>query len=114
MPDSVSFDLKQLIRVCMNDPDLKKEIEAAVSDGPLPVRTPIANVADGEQTFSAMLKSSRDKSPGDAGFIVRDNFGWISGRLSEIVKTEHDASTISAEQMAEKLGITVDQLKSRG
>jgi hypothetical protein len=28
----------------------------------------------------------------------------VSGRLTEIVTTDHDASTISAEQMAEKLG----------
>jgi transcription antitermination factor NusA-like protein len=111
MPDSVSFDLKQLIRVCLNDPDLKTEIENAIAEGPLPVRTPIVHVKDGEQTSQAMLKVSREKAPGDAGFLVRDNLGWVSGRLVEIVKTDHDASTISAEQMAEKMGITVDLLK---
>ena len=110
MPHSVSFDLKQLIRVCLNDPDLKKEVEEALAEGPLPVRTPIANVADGDETFQSVLKSSREKSPGDAGFILRDNLGWVSGRLTEIVKTDHDASTISAEQVAEKLGITVELL----
>jgi len=112
MPDSVSFDLKQLIRVCLNDPDLKSEIESALAEGPLPVRTPVVNVSDGEQSFQAMLKANREKSPGEAGFLVRDNLGWASGRLTEIIKTDHDASTISAEQMAEKLGVTVDQLKS--
>lgn len=113
MPHSVSFDLKQLIRVCLNDPDLKKEVEDALAEGPLPVRTPVAHVAEDETTFQSMLKSSRDKSPGDAGFILRDNLGWVSGRLTEIIKTEHDASTISAEQVAEKLGITVELLGGR-
>lgn len=111
MPDSVSFDLKQLVRVCLNDPDLKKDIEAALAEGALPVRSPIANVADGEQSFQAMLKTNRAKSPGDAGFVARDSLGWLSARLTEVIKTEHDASTISAEQAAGKLGITVDQLK---
>jgi hypothetical protein len=113
MPDSVSFDLKQLVRVCLNDPDLRVEILAALEEGPLPVRTPVAHVADGTQTFSAMLKSDRNKNPGDSTFIVRDGLGWVSGRLSEIVTTEHDASTISAEQMAEKLGTTVQGLADK-
>ena len=113
MPDSVSFDLKQLIRVCLNDPDLKAEVDAALTEGPLPVRTPIAHVSEGEQTFQSMLKSNREKSPGEAGFLVRDNLGWISGRLTEVITTDHDASTISAEQMAEKLGVSLDQLKGK-
>ncbi|HTL33269.1 MAG TPA: hypothetical protein VL326_09100 [Kofleriaceae bacterium] len=113
MPDSVSFDLKQLIRVCLNDSDLKAEIESALAEGPLPVRTPVVNVSDGEQTYQSMLKTNRDKSPSDAGFIVRDSLGWVAGRLTEIIKTDHDASTISAEHMAEKLGLTVDKLKGR-
>lgn len=113
MPDSVSFDLKQLVRVCLNDPDLRAEIFAAIDAGPLPVRTPVVHVAEGEQTFNAMLKSDRNKSPGDPGFLVRDTLGWVSGRLSEIIKTEHDASTISAEQMAEKLGTTIEGLAEK-
>lgn len=113
MPDSVSFDLKQLVRVCLNDPDLRGEIFAAIDAGPLPVRTPVVHVADGEQTFSAILKSDRNKNPGDPSFILRDNLGWVTGRLSEIVTTEHDASTISAEQMAEKLGTTVAGLAEK-
>ena len=107
MPNSVSFDLKQLIRVCLNDPDLEKEVKDALAEGALPVRTPIANVSDGDQTFQSMLKSSREKSPGEAGFILRDNLGWVSGRLTEIIKTEHDASTMSAEEMAKKLGTSL-------
>jgi hypothetical protein len=113
VPHSVSFDLKQLIRVCLNDPDLEKEVKEALAEGPLPVRTPIANVSEDDETFQSVLKSSRDKSPGDAGFILRDNLGWVSGRLSEIIKTDHDASTISAEQVAEKLGITVELLRPK-
>ncbi len=110
MPDSVSFDLKQLVRVCLNDPDLRGDILAAIEQGPLPVRTPVVHVANGEQTFQAILKSDRNKNPGDPTFILRDGLGWVSGRLTEIVTADHDASTISAEQMAEKLGVRVGEL----
>jgi hypothetical protein len=113
MPDSVSFDLKQLVRVCLNDPDLRGEIFAAIDQGPLPIRTPVVHVKDGEQTFQAMLKSDRNKNPGDQSFIVKDGLGWVSGRLTEIVTTDHDASTISAEQMAEKLGVGVGELADK-
>jgi hypothetical protein len=111
MPDSVSFDLKQLVRVCLNDPDLKKEVEAALAEGALPVRTPIAHLGEGDKTYQSIVKTIREKSPGEAGFVARDNLGWVSARLSEIVQTDHQAKTISAEQMAAKLGLTVDDLK---
>ena len=107
MPDSVSFDLKQLVRVCLNDPDLRAEVFAAIDQGPLPVRTPCVHVTDGEQTFQATLKSDRNKSPDEPGFISRDALGWVSGRLTEIITTEHDASTMSAEEMAKKLGTSL-------
>src|SRR4051812_33484413 len=113
MPDSVSFDLKQLVRVCLNDPDLRGEIFAAIDQGPLPVRTPVVHVTEGEQTFQAMLKTDRNKNPGEPSFILRDGLGWITGRLTEIITTEHDASTISAEQMAEKLGTSVANLADK-
>jgi hypothetical protein len=75
--------------------------------------TPVVHVADGEQSFQAMLVSDRNRNPGEPSFIVRDNLGWVSGRLSEVVETEHDASTLSAEQMAEKLGTTVAGLADK-
>lgn len=109
MPDSVSFDLKQLVRVCLNDPDLRGEIAAAMEAGPLPVRTPVVHVLDEGKTYEAMLRSDRNKNPGDPSFIVRDGLGWVSGRLTEIIQTEHDASTISAEQMAERLGMSPEE-----
>ena len=113
MPDQVSFDLKQLVRVCLNDPDLRAEIFAGIDEGPLPVRTPIANVTEGAQVFSAMVRSNREKAPGDSGFLVRDNLGWLTARLTEVVQTAPDASTISAEQMASQLGISTDDLKDK-
>ena len=113
MPDQLSFDLKQLVRVCLNDPDLRAEIFAGIDEGPLPVRTPIANVTDGDQVYSAMVRTRREKSPGDAGFLVLDNVGWLSARLSEVVATAPDASTMSAEQMAEKLGMTAEEMKEK-
>jgi len=104
MPDIVSFDLRQLIRVCLNDPDLRAEVFAAIDQGPIPVRTACAHVAEGEQTFQATLRTDRNKQPGEAGFIARDGLGWISGRLAEVIKTEHDASTVTAEEVAKRLG----------
>jgi hypothetical protein len=103
MPDSFSFDIKHLVRVCLNDPDLRADIFAAIDEGPMPVRTPCAHVTDGDRTYSGMLKSDREKAPGDPGFLVRDNLGWLSGRLSEVVKAEADQSTITADEMANRL-----------
>ncbi len=113
MPEQLSFDLKQLVRVCLNDPDLRAEIFAGIDEGPLPVRTPIANVTEGEQVFSALVRTSREKGPGESGFLVRDGLGWLAARLSEVITTAPDASTMSADQMASQLGITADELKNK-
>ena len=85
----------------------------AIDEGPLPVRTPIANVRDGEATFSALVRSNREKNPGDEGFIIRDQLGWLAAKLTEVVTTAPDASTMSAEQMAAQLGMTAQDLKDK-
>lgn len=113
MPDQLAFDLKQLVRVCLNDPDLRAEIFSAIDEGPLPARTPIATVKDGDQSYSAMLRVNRDKSPGDPGFVIRDNLGWLAGRLSEVVASAPDASTMSADQVAASMGISPEALKNK-
>jgi len=113
MPDQLSFDLKQLIRICLNDPDLRGEIFAAIDAGPLPVRTPIASVKDGEAMFSAVVRVNREKAPGDDGFIMRDGLGWLTARLTEVVSSTHDASTMSADQVATQMGISTDELKKK-
>ena len=113
MPDQLSFDLKQLIRICLNDPDLRGEIFAGIDAGPLPVRTPIATVKDGEQTYAAVVRVDREKAPGDDGFIVRDGLGWLSARLSEVVHSSPDASTMSADQVATQMGISTEDLKTK-
>jgi len=113
MPDLVSFDLKQLVRVCLNDPDLRAEVFAAIDEGPLPLRTPCANVRDGDAVWSGILRNDREKSPGDAGFIPRDSLGWITARLTEVIKTAHDASTMSADQVASQLGIAPGDLLNK-
>jgi hypothetical protein len=113
MPDQLSFDLKQLVRVCLNDPELRAEIFAAIDAGPLPVRTPVASVKDGDQTYSAIVRVDREKAPGDDGFVARDNMGWLTARLSEVVTTAPDASTMSAEQVAAQMGMTAAELKDK-
>ena len=118
MPELFTFDLKQLVRVCLNDPDLRAEVMSALDEGPLPVRTPCAHVTEADRVWGAMLRSDRDKAPGDRGFLVRDGLGWVAGRLTEILKTAHDASTMSAEKVAEQLGMSpaelAEKLKPRG
>ena len=113
MPEQLTFDLKQLVRVCLNDPDLRAEIFAGIDEGPLPVRTPIANVTEGEQVFSALVRTSREKAPGEGGFLIRDNLGWLAARLSEVITTAPDASTMSADQMAAQMGMSIDDLKGK-
>jgi hypothetical protein len=113
MPDQLSFDLKQLVRVCLNDPELRADIVAAIEAGPLPVRTPIANVKDGDQVFAAVLRSNREKSPGDDGFLPRDGLGMMTARLTEVLASGPDASTISAADMARQIGISPDELKDK-
>ncbi len=113
MPDQLAFDLKQLVRVCLNDPELRAEIFSGIDEGPLPVRTPVATVKDGEHSFAAVLRVDREKSPGESGFLIRDNLGWLTGRLSEVVASAPDASTMSADQVAASMGISPDELKHK-
>jgi hypothetical protein len=113
MPDQLTFDLKQLVRVCLNDPELRAEIFAGIDAGPLPVRTPVATVKDGDQSFSAIVRVDREKSPGDEGFVVRDGLGWLTAKLSEVVSAAPDASTMSADHMASQLGISSADLKDK-
>jgi hypothetical protein len=110
MPDMVTFDMKQLVRACMTDPSLRAEIEAALRDEPLPIRTAVANVNEGNQVFAARLRTNSEKSPGDPGFVLRDTLGWVTARLTEIVQTEPDASTISADSMADRLRLNKPKL----
>jgi hypothetical protein len=113
MPDHVTFDLKQLVRVCLNDPELRAEIFAGIDAGPLPVRTPIATVTEGAQSYSAIVRADREKNPGDEGFIIRDGLGWLSAKLTEVVVAAHDASTMSAEHVAAQMGISAADLKDK-
>ncbi|HEY0252885.1 MAG TPA: hypothetical protein VGC41_15220 [Kofleriaceae bacterium] len=110
MPEQLSFDLNQLVRVCLNDPDLRAEIFAAIDSGPLPVRTPVATVKHEAQTFSAILKVDREKAPGEDGFVSRDGLGWLTAKLSEVMSSAPDASTMSADQVASQMGITTAEL----
>jgi hypothetical protein len=96
MPDQLSFDLKQLVRVCLNDPDLRAEIFAGIDAGPLPVRTAIATVKEGDTTFSAVIRVDRQKAPNDEGFIVRDGLGWLTARLTEVDQSSPEAPTVSS------------------
>jgi hypothetical protein len=103
MPDVLSFDLKQLVRVCLNDPELRAEVMSAIEEGAMPMRTPCASLRDGAAVYSAIVRSDREKQPGDAGFIPRDAVGWVTARLTEVVTASHDAATMSADQLAQQL-----------
>lgn len=56
--------------------------------------------SDGERVYAAIVCTDREKAPGDAGFIQRDTLGWVAGRMSEIVTSVADASTLSADQIS--------------
>lgn len=110
MPDVVTFDLKQLVRVCLNDPELRAEVFRALDEGPLPVRTPFVTVKDLDGVWAGTVRIDREKSPGDDGFIGRDALGWITARLGEVLTTNAEASTMSAEQITSQLGILAGEL----
>lgn len=99
----VTFDVKQLVRVLLNDPGLRAEIQAALEAEPLPIRTACMNVVDETRVFAAVVNTDRDKAPGEAGFVPRDSVGWVSARLAEIITSLAEAPTLSADKMAEQM-----------
>jgi hypothetical protein len=113
MPDSFEFDLKTLVRVCLNDPTAREEVEAALAEGAAPVRESFVKVKEDDRIFVARLRTDRDKEPGTAGFLPRERGGWIAAVLTEAIASEHDASTMSQEQYAKQLGISVEELAER-
>lgn len=113
MPNSFEFDLKSLIRVCLNDPSARAEIEGALAEGPLAVREATVQVREGAKLFVARVKTDREKAPGDGGFLVRDDKGRFVGVLTEVVISDHDARTMSQDELAKKLGISVAELADR-
>jgi hypothetical protein len=112
MPETFDLDIQTFVRVCLNDPSVRDDITAALAAGPLPVRDPLFLVKHGETTFAARVRTDRNKSPGEAGFLARAN-GRLGGGLSEAMTTDHEASTMSADQLAKSLGITVAELEER-
>jgi hypothetical protein len=113
MPERVRFDLKQLVRVCLNDPEVRDQVTAALAEGPLPVRTPVLTVEDGDRRFAAVLRTDRERGPGEDGFLPRDPDGCLTGQLKEAVVSGPEAATMSAQQMATQLGISVEELMAR-
>ncbi len=113
MPETFDFDLESLVRVCLNDPGARAQVERALAAGPLPVREPTVQVREGAKLYVARLKTDREKSPGDDGFLARDTRGRFTGVLTEVVISDHDASTMSQDELAKKLGISVAELADR-
>jgi hypothetical protein len=107
------FDLPALVRIALNDPTSRAQIEAALEAGPLAVREPAIQVREGDKLFVARVKTDRDKNPGDEGFLVRNEHGWFYGALTEVVISDHDAKTMSQTELARKLGISIEELASR-
>lgn len=108
MPESLVFDIKLLVRLCLNDPDLRATIEAALEAGPCPIRTACVHVAEGGKVYYNIVRTDRDKAPGEPGFIARDELGWVKTRLAEVVATEHDAPTMTADRLAQLLATKPD------
>jgi hypothetical protein len=110
MPSGFSIDLKQLVRVLLNDPTARAEIEAALAEGPAPVRTSVAQHVELDAPWDVFMRTDRERSPGEAGFLARDAEGRFVAMMREAMQSEPDAKTISAANMAENLGISVDEL----
>jgi hypothetical protein len=100
---TLHIDLDVFIRACLNDPDLRARIVDALDGPPAPVLAPFAYVGTGATRLGATLKTNRTGTPGVHGFVPCDAVGWIACRLEEVIAAEHDASTISAEQLAARL-----------
>jgi hypothetical protein len=107
------IDLKQLVQVCLNDPDAEDMIRAALAEGPAPVRTPVATFEAGDKTWQVVLRTDREREPGESGFLPREADGDLAGPLKELVTSGPEASTMSPQQMAAQLGITVEELLAR-
>jgi hypothetical protein len=103
MPESLLFDVKQLVRLCLNDPSLRAEIMAALEAGPAPIRTACVHVTEDTKVFYAVLQTDREKAPDEPGFVRRDAMGWVKARLAEVVAAGHDAPTMTADRLAEML-----------
>jgi hypothetical protein len=113
MPETFDLDIATFVRICLNDSSVRDDITAALAAGPLPVRDTLFAVKQGDTSYAARVRTDRNKSPGDAGFLVRDG-GRLVGTLVEAAMTsDHAASTMSAEQLAKSLGITVAELEER-
>jgi hypothetical protein len=101
---NLQIDIERLIAACLNDPELRIRIRDALDGPPAPILTVCAFVSDGDQRYAATLKTNRELSPGQEGFVRCDGFGFVSCRIDEVVRAEHDASTISADELAARLG----------
>src|SRR5262249_50183288 len=110
MPDGFAFDLVTLIRVLANDPSARAQIVAALEAGPAPVRSAIARHTVLDGTWEVLVRTDREREPGQDGFIVRDASGRVLSILREVMQAEHDAKTVSSANMADKLGITPEEL----
>ncbi|MBP9896818.1 MAG: hypothetical protein KBF28_00460 [Gemmatimonadales bacterium] len=113
MAESFELDVKTLVRVLVNDPSARALLEEALRADPMPVREPVFLVSGGGKVYAARVRTDRSHGPGEAGFIARDARGFLSGSLTEQVAAEHDAKTMSQDQLAKHLGITVEELEAR-
>jgi hypothetical protein len=110
MADSFNLDLRTLIRICLNDPTTRDDLEAALAAGPLPVRDAAFLVHDDDLILAGRLVTDRDKEPGTAGFLARDAQGRFHGTLAQALGSDQHAPTMSAEELARSLGISADHL----
>jgi hypothetical protein len=110
MPDTLTFSLKQLVRVCLNDPLLRNQIHNALAEGPLAIRTPCVYVRHDDQAWAAFVQTNREKAPGEPGFIASDDIGWIVSRLSMIMAAPN-AATMTVDDVADQLAVDATKPK---
>jgi hypothetical protein len=110
MPAGLAIDLVQLVRVCLNDPSAREEIAAGLAEGPAPIRTSFGLHLQLDGAWDVLVKTDRERAPGDAGFVARDASGRLVTVLFESLRCEPDSSTWSAPRMAERLGMSSEEL----
>lgn len=95
-----TINLKNLIRIAMNDPKARQEIREAIVEGPMPHTEKLgaANLRADENSpdewYTVFAGTARDVQPMTSGFLLRNQDGTrISMRLRRQQRKDHAAAT---------------------
>ena len=111
MPDRFALELAKLIKVCLNDPGVRAEIQASLEGDPAPVGARCGTVEMNDRLWAVRLQTDRSKAPGEEGFLRRDQDGALQGLFREILASATpECATMSPEEMAASMNMSVAEL----